>query len=142
MIFIESCSGQGAVRLNGGQNERVGRVEFCYGGEWGTVCDDLWSTPDAQVVCRQLGYSTIGGCIMYMCYICYPICHCSVAGVIARKTAYYGQGAGPIQLDNVACAGTEQNLIDCPHITNHNCAHSKDAGVDCPGKQTAVKCLF
>ena len=59
--------------------------------------------------------------------------HCSVAGVIARKTAYYGQGAGSIRLDNVECSGTEQNLIDCPHITNHNCAHSKDAGVDCPG---------
>ena len=48
------------MRLKGSNIPNEGRVEICMNNVWGTVCDDSWSSIDATVVCRQLGYSTQG----------------------------------------------------------------------------------
>ena len=52
----EMTCAQGAIRLQGGTATQ-GRVEICFDNVWGTVCDNLWGVPDAEVVCRQLGFS-------------------------------------------------------------------------------------
>jgi serine protease 12 (motopsin) len=95
-----------------GENKKEGRVEVFINGQWGTICDDGWTDKDAAVICRQLGYK---------------------GPARARTMAYFGEGKGPIHVDNVKCMGNERSLADCikQDIGRHNCRHSEDAGVIC-----------
>ena len=54
-------------------------------------------------------------------------------GAIARGNAFFGQGVGSIVIDDAQCTGSESALIACKNTTMHNCGHSEDAGVECPG---------
>ncbi|XP_066269247.1 deleted in malignant brain tumors 1 protein-like [Branchiostoma lanceolatum] len=107
-----------AIRLVSGSTGYEGRVEVFRNGEWGTVCDDRFELNDANVACRQLGFS----------------------GATAVKAgAAYGQGSGKIWLDEVACGGSETTLDACSHITTHDCAHTEDVGVVCTPPKTKLR---
>ncbi|XP_010130555.1 PREDICTED: HHIP-like protein 1 [Buceros rhinoceros silvestris] len=111
----------GAVRLMEQQSRSrsQGRVEVYINGEWGTVCDDGWSSLAAAVVCRQLGFPYV---------------------VRASKKAEFGEGASlRILLDDVQCSGEEKTLLECTHadVGTHNCSHEEDAGVVCSWKEVA-----
>uniref|UniRef100_A0A673BAX1 Soluble scavenger receptor cysteine-rich domain-containing protein SSC5D n=1 Tax=Sphaeramia orbicularis TaxID=375764 RepID=A0A673BAX1_9TELE len=103
------------IRLVNGASECSGRVEIFHKGQWGTVCDDDWGTPDAMVVCRQLG--------------------CGHA-IYAHSSSRFGRGSGPIWLDDVMCGGEELFLTHCHHngFGKNNCGHDEDAGVTCVGR--------
>ncbi len=113
--FAYIVCGNGDVRLVGGTSSSMeGRVEVCNNNVWGTVCDDLWDLSDGNVVCRQLGFGNASQ---------------------ALGNGFFGQGTGPIHLDNLQCTGNEASLFDCLHngIGIEDCSHFEDAGVICAG---------
>ena len=56
----------------------------------------------------------------------------TVAGVIPYSGAHFGQGIGPIFMDDVTCTGSESQLIDCIYDRNTTeDTHAEDAGVRC-----------
>ena len=56
MTYLTELCNESSIRLINGESEREGTVEVCQNGVWGPICNDQWGTPDAAVVCRQLGY--------------------------------------------------------------------------------------
>ena len=60
-----------------------------------------------------------------------------IIGAIAIGRAYFGEGIGPIHLDNLECTGNERELSLCPVQGGvANCQHTEDASVVCQGKST------
>ncbi|KAM5174139.1 antigen WC1.1-like [Callospermophilus lateralis] len=109
---ITNCSDSRQLRLVDRGSHCAGRVEILQQGSWGSICDDSWDLSDAHVVCRQLG--------------------CGVA-LEATVSAHFGEGSGPIWLDELNCTGEEAHVWQCPSQGwgQHNCRHKEDAGVIC-----------
>lgn len=62
----------------------------------------------------------------------------------ATTGAFFGEGVGPVWLDDVKCTGTESMLKNCPSKTvgTSTCSHAKDAGVICNREIKVLKTLW
>eukprot|EP00731_Ephydatia_muelleri_P017284 Em0010g382a len=117
----------GALRLMYGSTPLNGRLEICHSGLWGTVCSghyssadnwnsftSTWSSTNANVACKQLGYAPIGA---------------SWTTAFSNPT----QDTRGIFLSDVTCSGTETALQNCTHnpIGYHHCDHDHDVNLKC-----------
>nr|ACT53266.1 scavenger receptor cysteine-rich protein [Azumapecten farreri] len=101
------------VRLVGGSNSAEGRVEVFHNNRWGTVCDDEFDNREAKVICNMLGFGN--------------------GSALAMGNAFFGEGSGTIQMDELACSGRESNIGLCRFdgFGNNDCDHTEDASVIC-----------
>ncbi|XP_063306642.1 uncharacterized protein LOC134607967 isoform X2 [Pelobates fuscus] len=94
------------IRLKGGQNLLEGEVEFQYKGIRGSICAKRWTNKEAQVVCRQLGYS---------------------GPAVATRTV----GQENVAISFVICNGDEEDLQNCSLKNTGFCGTKERAGVLC-----------
>ena len=99
----------GDLRLRDGMSASSGRLEVYRQGRWGYVCDDYFGDDEGEVACRQLG-------------------HAGLVEVLAE----FGSSSDDFLMDDVACTGSENRLIDCQFRGDfHNCKAAEAVGVFC-----------
>ncbi|XP_052236237.1 uncharacterized protein LOC127848005 isoform X4 [Dreissena polymorpha] len=98
------------VRLVDGPGPNVGRVEIAVDGVYGTICDSNFDYNDADMICKSVNsrYRTV--------YI--PVTR-------------YGNGSGPVHIDQLHCDGAEASLDECLYVQNGQCSHSEDVSLLC-----------
>ena len=111
VLFMPLAVGPGAVRLVNGTLSS-GTVQIFYDQKWGTVCDESWDITDANVVCRQLGFSGADHSV---------------------RSVYESLQAGHVWINKVNCSGRESLLYNCKHSgwRTRGCSHNRMAGVSC-----------
>ena len=110
------------MRLKGGSTSNEGYIEIKPPhGEWGGICDDGFTKPEADVICRMLGYP-----------------HGSQKTWDTGDYSDHSFGHGDkIILDEVKCNGNEESITQCKHASwgVEDCADSGTghewAGVVC-----------
>ncbi|ORU94889.1 MAG: hypothetical protein A6F71_09890 [Cycloclasticus sp. symbiont of Poecilosclerida sp. M] len=112
---------------------RIGRVEVCVGGRYGTVCDDSWDNQDASVVCRQLGFSPHGNVTLITSMAYLP--GIFLLGAIALTDQLFADHNANTFVQGIDCTGFETSLLDCEHSTlvQSTCGPLEDAAVICQG---------
>ena len=118
----------GSIRLAKGSEYNQGRLEVCYTGQWGTVCEKEFDTVDASVACSQLGFQTNGRKLTMHDYTL-TLCISGTDDVLESL----GIPGTPVLLSRVICVGNETGLFQCNSLLGSQyCSNNETVvGIKC-----------
>ncbi|XP_060602654.1 scavenger receptor cysteine-rich type 1 protein M130-like [Ruditapes philippinarum] len=108
------------VRLTNGTGLNDGRAEIKVNDTWGTICDSNFDLRDAEVFCNMLG----------------------LKAVRFFTGALYGEGGGPVYIDQLFCDSYDVVLSDCQYLFLNECSHSRDVSIVCNGRSFYCFCFL
>ncbi|XP_060572663.1 scavenger receptor cysteine-rich domain superfamily protein-like, partial [Ruditapes philippinarum] len=97
------------VRIINGTGPNDGRAEIKVDNTWGTICDSNFALRDAEVFCNMLGLKAMR----------------------FFTGALYGEGSGPVYIDQLFCYSDDVVLSDCQYLFLNECSHSRDVSIAC-----------
>lgn len=153
LAFAEPLPTENDLRLVSGSTDTMGRLEIFYDGEWGTICDKDFGQDEADIACRQLGYTQ--GAMPGQGDITDAEAGGSGKGYFTG--AAFGEGTGGWHFNNLQtgevfdhawfrpkCGGSETKLSDCSvsggdnELGKSRCSHKYDVGISCKGTVTST----
>ncbi|EZG88144.1 putative scavenger receptor [Gregarina niphandrodes] len=133
----------------------IGRLEMYVANQWTTICNDKWSSVNAGVACRDMGYTGVKDIVSLT-----TVASSLGTGPSKSRRAGAGRGGGRGKADldedmcasvmgsnycgrtdqrigvtEVACEGSELRLRDCALSAPEDvyCVHTEDVVVGCDG---------
>ncbi|XP_053376387.1 uncharacterized protein LOC123533517 isoform X2 [Mercenaria mercenaria] len=96
-------------RLTDGTGVFDGRAEIKVNDTWGTICDNNFNILAADLFCKQFGLRAV----QYF------------------TGAEYGEGSGPIYIDQIFCQLYNQDFSNCKYLYLNSCTHEMDISLVC-----------
>lgn len=126
-IAGSECFPNGNIRLQGSQQQGIGRLEYCYNGYWSPFCK--LNPVVASVICNHLGFTSYSGIAITVLRVLLLFVGASII-----PTAEYGIVRNFSLFDNITCAGTESSISQCT-------VHTSECTPWCAFSNIAINCF-
>lgn len=109
-------------------------MEVCLNETWGKICDYIsiygWNRTEAEVVCKQLGYTGASEEKICTCIILLYLNFYDIINLYSDSSTHnFGAGSVPVTIKNARCRETESSLAECVYTISHNVCSRDEHGI-------------